>query len=112
MQATVENPQETVFISVPIHTLKGIIMDCVNTCLKYHEISLSEANGLIDLQKDERFTIPQLAEYLQVNKLTIHRYKKNGVFPFYQVGRTVFFKKSEVDAAMSSLAFKKKGAKI
>ncbi|MGN7203925.1 helix-turn-helix domain-containing protein [Pedobacter sp. SAFR-022] len=110
MQATAQNPQETVFISVPIHTLRGIIMDCVNTCLKYHEISLSESNGQIDLQQDERFTIPQLAEYLKVNKLTIHRYKKNGVFPFYQVGRTVFFKQSEVDAAMSSMTKLKKGA--
>ncbi len=57
---------------------------------------------------DERLTIQQLAGYLNVSKATIQAYKKRGVVPFYQTGRTVYFKKSEVDAA---LANKKKGAK-
>lgn len=50
----------------------------------------------------ERFKIQELADYLQVTKATIHAYKNRGVFPFYQTGRTVYFKKSEVDAALSN----------
>ncbi len=58
---------------------------------------------LVDRMEDEtRLTIAELAEYLNKDKSTIIRYKKNSVFPFYQAGRTVYFKKSEVDAALCS----------
>lgn len=51
---------------------------------------------------DQEFTIAGLAAYLKRSKATIHSYKRGGVFPFYQTGRTVYFKKSEVDAALNS----------
>ena len=51
---------------------------------------------------DVKLSIDELATYLNKDKSTIHRYKKNGMFPCYQAGRTVFFKKDEVDAALSS----------
>jgi excisionase family DNA binding protein len=60
---------------------------------------------------DQKLSLDELAEYLGKDKSTIHRYKKNGVFPAYQAGRTVFFKKSEVDEAMSSQSKTKKGVK-
>jgi len=59
--------------------------------------------------EDREFNIPQLAEYLKCTKATIHAYKKRGIFPYYQTGRTVYFKKSEVDAALE--VSKKKGVK-
>jgi excisionase family DNA binding protein len=59
-------------------------------------------------RSEETFNIQQLSEYLGRDKSTIHRYKNNRVFPFYQAGRTVFFKKSEVDAAMASVQPKSK----
>jgi excisionase family DNA binding protein len=46
------------------------------------------------------YNIMELAAYLGVTKTTIFRYKKNQVFPFYQAGRTVYFKKHDVDAAL------------
>jgi excisionase family DNA binding protein len=64
-----------------------------------------------ELPEDTNLTYDELANYLKKDKSTIHRYKKNGVFPYYQAGRTVFFKRSEVDAAMSSMSLNKKGAK-
>ncbi len=58
---------------------------------------------LVDRMEEEaRLTITELAEYLNKDKSTILRYKKNSVFPFYQAGRTVYFKKNEVDQALSS----------
>lgn len=48
-----------------------------------------------------KLSIDELAHYLNKDKSTIHRYKKNGVFPCYQAGRTVYFKKEEVDTALS-----------
>jgi excisionase family DNA binding protein len=62
------------------------------------------------LKSDVTFSIFELANYLKVTKATIHAYKNRKVFPYYQTGRTVFFKKSEVDAALE-IDGKKKGFK-
>lgn len=51
---------------------------------------------------EECFNIEELAAYLGVAKTTIFRYKRNRVFPFYQAGRTVYFKRYEIDQALSS----------
>ena len=64
----------------------------------------------IETESDEQFDIEGLSKYLNCTKVTIHRYKKKGVFPYYQVGRTVYFKKSEVDRALASK--KQKGARV
>lgn len=58
---------------------------------------------------EQKFSIQELAAYLNCTKATIHAYKKRGIFPYYQTGRTVYFKKSEVDAALE--VGKKKGVK-
>lgn len=58
-------------------------------------------------EPQQKFSISGLAEYLDCSKATIHAYKRRGIFPYYQTGRTIYFKKAEVDAA---LANKKKGA--
>lgn len=49
---------------------------------------------------EQTFSIQGLADYLKVTKSTIHSYKNRGVFKYYQTGRTVYFKKSEIDAAL------------
>lgn len=54
------------------------------------------------LEPDEKFTISELAIYLGCTKATIHNYKNRGVFPYFQTGRTVFFKKVDVDKALAS----------
>jgi excisionase family DNA binding protein len=61
-------------------------------------------------QPEQEFSILGLAHYLNCTKATIHAYKRRGVFPYYQTGRTVYFKKSEVDKALE-VGNKKKGAK-
>ncbi|WP_040298607.1 helix-turn-helix domain-containing protein [Arcticibacter svalbardensis] len=48
----------------------------------------------------QTYTISELATYLKCTKQTIHAYKKRGIFPYYQTGRTVYFKKSEIDRAL------------
>jgi len=63
------------------------------------------------VEKPQTFTISELADYLNCTKATIHAYKKRGVFPYYQTGRTVYFKKNEVDAALEVGKKKKGGTK-
>lgn len=58
---------------------------------------------------DQNFTIDELAKYLKCSKVTIHRYKKDGMFPFYKAGRKIYFRRSEVDRAMHSLTPVSKG---
>ncbi len=61
-------------------------------------------------EPNQQFNIAELANYLKVTKATVHAYKNRGVFPYYQTGRTVYFKKCEVDLALGSV--KKKGGKL
>lgn len=72
--------------------------------IKHPEPSLN----LLDSEPEKQFTISELAAYLKCTKATIHAYKNRQVFPYYQTGRTVYFKKSEVDAALE-VGNKKKG---
>lgn len=57
----------------------------------------------------ENLDISELAIYLGCTKATVHAYKRRRIFPYYQTGRTIYFKKSEVDAALA-VNSKKKGA--
>jgi excisionase family DNA binding protein len=57
-------------------------------------------------EKDIKFSITELAEYLGCSKATIHNYKKRAVFPYYQTGRTVYFKKNEIDKSLESSRMK------
>lgn len=45
----------------------------------------------------------ELADHIGCKKSTVLKYARNRVIPFYKAGRKYRFKKSEVDAALSSL---------
>lgn len=60
------------------------------------------------ITEEIKFSQEELAAYLGVSRTTVHRYQKNNLFRSYKAGRTVFFKKDEVDAAMCSEQPKKK----
>lgn len=95
--------------------IEQIVFKSVRAALALH--SLTTSNPVLEKdpeeqEKDVRFSILGLADYLKVTKATIHVYKKRGVFPYYQTGRTVYFKKSEVDAALEVSGKRNKGVKI
>ena len=46
------------------------------------------------------FTQPEAAQFLKVSKPTLIKWKREGVIPFYQHGRKVFFRKSELLKAL------------
>lgn len=81
---------------IPLSEIEQIIRKCVNDAIA----STPQPQPLQDAE--QTFTIKELAAYLKVTVCTIQAYKRKRVFPFYQTGRTVFFKRSEVDAAMAS----------
>lgn len=57
-------------------------------------------------EKEEHFSIKQLAEFLGCSKVSIHKYKKKGL-PFYRIGRKILFRKQEVLNFMRSLGQKR-----
>lgn len=89
--------------------IEQLIFKSVKAALAIHGATGPGQFTESSLEKEATFTISELANYLKCTKATIHTYKKRGIFPYYQTGRTVFFKKSEVDKALA-VGTKKKGA--
>ena len=61
--------------------------------------SAPTSNILID---EKSCTVEEIAEHLKCAISTVLRYRRNGVFPSYKAGRTIYFKKSEIDAALTT----------
>lgn len=53
-------------------------------------------------QIDRRFSVKQLAEYLERSVSTINRYVKDDVITYHRLNRTLYFLKSEIDQETSS----------
>ena len=53
-------------------------------------------------QIDRRFSVKQLAEYLERSVTTINRYVKDDVITYHRLNRTLYFLKSEIDQETSS----------
>jgi len=100
--SSVPNYDERIILSpIPLSALERMISKAfANEMEKFISIEKPTENA------DDKLTISEAAAYLKVSKVTIHKYKNNALFPFYQGCGTVYFKKSEIDEALSS---KKKG---
>jgi len=57
-------------------------------------------------EKEQHFSIKELADFLHCSKVSIHNYKKMGL-PFYRIGRKILFKKQEVLNFMKGLKSKR-----
>lgn len=53
-------------------------------------------------EEEQHFNIGELSKFLGCTKVSIHNYKKRGL-PYYKIGRTILFKKSEVLVFMRKL---------
>ena len=51
--------------------------------------------------KEEILLIDDVQRIFRVSKVTIHKWKKMGLLPFYKMGRKVYFKRSEVIDSLS-----------
>lgn len=84
-----------IFTNIPLRNLEVLFKRWVNDVIKEAIPNVTPLD-----EPEQKFTRLQLAEYLKVTLPTIDRYRANGVFPVYQTGRTIYFKKSEVDRAL------------
>jgi excisionase family DNA binding protein len=97
-------------ISMSPQDLSELVQSAVRSTIQSlkAENQLPTGRNISLVDDDVKFSISDLAAYLKCSKVTIHAYKNRRVLPFYQTGKTVFFKKAEVDAALAST---KKGLK-
>lgn len=82
---------------IKLDELQSLIQESVRVALSENQQSKTK-NVPQSHADDLKLNIKQLAEYLHCSLPTIHKYKKDGVIPFYRLGRKVYFKKSEIDA--------------
>lgn len=52
-------------------------------------------------QKEELLNAKQAAAYLNISAPTLHKWKREGIIPFYKRGGRVIFKKSELYNSIS-----------
>ncbi len=72
-----------------------MIKECVRDALTVMPQESSNENIPEDL-----LSIEDIQKVFKVSKVTIHKWKKKGLLPFYKMNRKVYFKKSEVIDAM------------
>ena len=83
--------EKQIFTSFDLDELKEIIQDCISNSL------LKESQTINKEEKEEELlTIDSIQKLFRVSKVTIHKWKKKGLIPYYKLNRRLYFKKSEV----------------
>jgi len=89
---------KTILISLPVEDLQAIIIDCVNSCLKYNKSK--------DFQTDQDrwFSLEELQGYIPGNpaKATIYGWVHAREIPHKKFGKRLAFLKSEIDEWLKS----------
>ena len=85
--------EKTVLISLPIEDLQAIIIDCINTCLKYNTQSPL-------IHNEQPVSTRDLCAFLDITEPTLIRWRNKGKIPFLQVGSRKLYQKSAVVAAI------------
>lgn len=85
-------PNEVLLLRQEIAELKQLVIDT------------TKANYV----PDKRFTFKELADYLGKSVSAVRVYKRDGKIPFHQVGKAIYFLKSEIDEALKSKNNKRK----
>ena len=78
--------------------LQTLIIDSVNTCLKYYKPAPPISN-----QPDSYITRREAADILHITLPTLLSRTLEGKITGYRNGRRVLYKKSEVEAAMTEI---------
>lgn len=86
----------TIFTSLNVDDLLDMIDGCIKDALSIKEEAKTEQSEPEDL-----LSIEDIQKIFKVSKVTVHKWKKKGLIPFYKMNRRVYFKKSEVIDSMN-----------
>lgn len=84
--------EKTVFISLPIEDLQTVIIDCVNSCLKYNKHNGKE----LQPELDELLTVHQAAEFLSLSAPTLYSLISKGEVPVMKRSKRCYFLKQDL----------------
>ena len=96
--------EQTLFTTIKIDDLVGIIKQSVSDALSQKKDEDCKKEPTADL-----LTIEDIQKLFHVSKVTVHKWKKKGLIPFYKMNRKVYFKKSEV---INSMTHKKRKLEV
>jgi hypothetical protein len=87
---------QTIFTSLKVEDLIGLIADRIMSLLL-----LKTQEKTNEPQPEDLLSIEDIQKIFNVSKVTVHKWKKKGLIPFYKMNRKVYFKKSEVINSMN-----------
>ena len=87
---------DIIFHSLKPDELKALIKDSILEALEKQPTSSQPQQS----EPEELLRVNQLAEFLNVSKVTIHNWKREGIIPFHRLSNKVYFKKSEVISSL------------
>lgn len=76
--------------------LAMLIMDCMKKAINDYFTENKQRESV----KEEILSIEDVQKIFNVSKVTIHKWKKKGLIPFYKMNRKVYFKRSEIFDSM------------
>ena len=91
--------EKLILMSLNTEELKSLIVDAVKHA--YQEIN---NKGLIDVENEDYLDQREAAKFLRISLPTIINWKKTKKIPYYQEGRKVLYKKSELLKVMQKNA--------
>ena len=87
-----------ILYSITEEELKKLIRDSVTEALQLHLVNNTTPDN--KQVKDDLIKLSDVAKMLNVSKVTIHAWKRNGLIPFYRISNKIYFKKDEVVSAL------------
>jgi hypothetical protein len=89
--------EQTIFTSLKVEDFFEMIKKCISDA-----ISLKLKEGDQETPADDLLNIEDIQKIFNVSKVTVHKWKKKGLIPFYKMNRKVYFKKSEIINSMNN----------
>jgi len=88
--------EQTIITTLKVEELVDIIKKSVSDLIPFIKKDESKFEP-----SDDLLNIEDIQKVFNVSKVTVHKWKKKGLLPYYKMNRKVYFKKSEVIASMS-----------
>ena len=97
--------EHVLFTNYQKEDLESLIIECLKKVLEDYPFE----NMQQVTEKEEILSIEDVQKIFNVSKVTIHKWKKKGLIPYYKMNRKVYFKRSEI---LGSLAHKKRKLEV
>ncbi len=87
--------EQVLFTNYEKEDISSLIKKCLVEVLNDYAFEKNR-----DHAEEEILSIEDVQKIFNVSKVTIHKWKKKGLLPYYKMNRKVYFKKSEIHGSM------------